>query len=348
MHLTEVSRPNNIELTLAVPEKKTMRLRCTTCFLVSLMFLSCSAFSQNSSPNALRSAARMLTVSELSGVAEGAGRGDIDSQVLMGLSLQIVAERIEYDVEGRAGTLRLSAYWLRRAAEKNFAPAEYFLAGTDLQLLEKCDELSTMLNNAISQNYAPAMTALGRRYSEGGCGLKLDYPLGLQWLKKASEAGDAEANYWIGRSYEQGHGVRANQSEATRWFLRGAELGDPSSENAVAIHLAEGNSEKKDTEKAADWLRKSAEQGNDEAACNLALAYMRGEGVAKDYVAALMWGLISGRIATQIHCLSEIDTRDLLQMTTLQESEATQRANAWLREHHYPQTAPRKRHPDRN
>jgi hypothetical protein len=62
-----------------------MRLRCTICFLVSLMFFSCSAFSQSSSPNALRSAARMLSVGELSAVAEGAGQGDSDSQVLMGL-----------------------------------------------------------------------------------------------------------------------------------------------------------------------------------------------------------------------------------------------------------------------
>jgi TPR repeat protein len=325
-----------------------MLLRCTICFLVSLTFLLCNAFSQSGSPNALQSAARMLSLGELSGVAERAGQGDVDSQVLMGLSLQLVAERIEYDVQGRAETLRLSAYWLRLAAEKNSAPAEYFLAGTDLQLLEKCDELSLMLNKAISQNYAPAMTALGRRYTEGGCGFKLDYPLGLQWLKKASEAGDAEANYWIGRSYEQGYGIHADQSEATRWFLRGAELGDPLSENSAAIRLAEGNGAKKETEKAVGWFRKSAEQGNDEAACNLALAYMRGEGVVKDYVAALMWGLVSGRIATQMHCLSEIDTQDLLQMTTLQESEATQHANAWLKEHHYPPTAPPKRHPDRN
>jgi TPR repeat protein len=326
-----------------------MRRRCTMCFLVSLMFFCRTALSQTTSPSALRSAARTLTVGELSGVAERAGQGDINSQLLVGLSLQLVAEHIEYDVQARAGTLRLSAYWLRLAAEKNSAPAEYFLAGTDLQLLEKCDELSSMLNKAILQNYAFAMTAQGRRYTEGGCGVTLDYPLGLQWLKRASEAGDAEANYWIGRLYEQGQGVRADQSEATRWFLKGAELSDPSSENSVAIYLAEGNAGKKDAEKAADWFQKSAEQGNDEAACNLALAYLRGEGVAKDYVAALTWGLVSGRLATQgMHCLSEIDTQDLLQMTTQQVSEATQRANAWLREHHYPQTAAPKRRPDRN
>jgi hypothetical protein len=100
--------------------------------------------------------------------------------------------------------------------------------------------------------------------------------------------------------------------------------------------------------KPSTGSEKSAEQSNDEAACNLALHYTRGEGVEKDYVLALMWGLISGRIATQMHCLSEIDTHDMLQMSAVQESEATQRANAWLKEHHYPITAPPKRiYPDK-
>jgi hypothetical protein len=38
----------------------------------------------------------------------------------------------------------------------------------------------------------------------------------------------------------------------------------------------------------------------------------------------------------------------MLQMSAAQESEATQRANAWLKEHHYPITAPPKRiYPDK-
>ena len=266
----------------------------------------------------------------------------------MGLSLQLVAERIEYDVEGRTGTLRLSAHWFREAAERNFAPAQYFLAAADLKLLENCDEIAPLLNKAIAQNYPPAITALGRRYMEGGCRFKVDYREGFQWLTKASEAGDADANYWIGRAYEQGRGVAPDQKEATKWFSKGARMGDPSSQNSLAINLAEGNGTRKDTTQAIDWFRKSAEQGNDEAGCNLALHHMRGEGVEKDYVLALMWGLISGRIATKMHCLSEIDTHDMLQMSAAQESEATQGANAWLKEHHYPITAPPKRiYPDK-
>jgi TPR repeat protein len=325
-----------------------MRLRCAYYIFILFPFSAYIACPQTKSPNAYRSTVRGLTVGELLGVAESAGQGDAESQLLMGLSLQLVAERIEFDIEGRTGMLRLSDHWFREAAEKNFAPAQYFLAATDLRLLESCDEIAPLLNKAIAQNYLPAITALGLRYMEGGCGFKVDYREGLQWLMKASEAGDAEANYWIGQAYEQGRGVTADQREATKWFSKGAQIGAPSAQNSLAINLAEGNGTRKNTAQAIEWFRKSAEQGNDEAACNLALHYMRGEGVEKDYVLALMWGLVSGRIATQMHCLSEIDTYDMLQMSAVQESDATQRANAWLKEHHYPITAPPKRiYPDK-
>jgi TPR repeat protein len=320
-----------------------MRLRCIFSVSASLAFVVCGASAQNNSPNALRSAARALTVGELSGVTEKAGEGDAEAQLLAGLSTQLVTEHMRYDVEGRTGMLRLSAHWLREAAEQNSAPAQYFLAETDLKLLENCDEVLQSLTKAIAQNYFPAMTALGRRYMEGACGFKVDYRLGLQWLTKASEAGDAEASYWIGESYEQGRGVAVDQREATKWFSRGAQMGDPSSQNSLAINLTEGNGTRKDREKAIEWFRKSAEQGNYEAACNLTLHYMSGEGVGKDYVLALMWGLIADRNATEMGCLSEIDTRDMLKMSEAQVSEATQRANAWLKEHHYPPTAPPER-----
>jgi len=68
---------------------------------------------------------------------------------------------------------------------------------------------------------------LGCRYMEGGCGFKVDYREGLQWLTKASDTGDAEANYWIGQAYEQGRGVALDQKEATKWFSKGARMGDP-------------------------------------------------------------------------------------------------------------------------
>jgi TPR repeat protein len=270
-------------------------------------------------------------------VAKRASEGDTEAQLMMGLTLQLFAERISYDdAQGAGDMYRLSVYWFRKASEKGSAPALYFLAASDLKLLE-CAEVSESLNKAISENYAPAMTALGQLYMDGACGKK-GYASGLQWLKKAAERGDAEAHYFIGIAYEQGRGVVADQTEATRWFRKGAQMGDPSSQNSLAIELAEGIGTRINVGEAVEWFQKSAEQGNYEAACNLALHFMRGQGVPKDYVASLMWGLIADVNATEIGCLAEIDTKDLLQMTPTQVAEATERANAWLKEHHYPRT----------
>lgn len=300
------------------------------------MLTASGAFPQVSNPSELRSAARALTTAEVIGLAENASEGDADAQLMMGLTMQLYAGRIKYDPEERADLYRSSAYWFRRASETGSAPALYFLAASDVKLLE-CTEASDSLDKAISLHYAPAMTAMGQLYMDGACG-KNGYATGLRLLKKAAEHGDAEAYYFIGIAYEQGRGVVADQTEATRWFLNGSQKGDPSCENSLGINLAEGIGTPQNNSGAVEWFRKSAEQGNYEGACNLALHFMRGQGVAKDYVASLMWGLIADVNATEIGCLSEIDTKDLLKMTPAQDAEATERANAWLKEHHYPPT----------
>jgi TPR repeat protein len=323
-----------------------MRSRYGIFLFMGLAFFASRAFPQSNSPEALQSTARALTVGELPAVAERADAGDAASQVLLGLSFRLLAEHLR-DEEGQAEMYRSAVYWLRKAAEKGSAPAQYFLAETDLTHstavqpgILNCEEVLPSLNKAISQNYPFAMTALGHRYIEGGCYFKVDYALGLEWLKKASTAGDPEANYWIGEAYADGNGVKRDQTEANRWFLKGAEMDDADSQDALAVNLAEGNGTPKNLKEAVDWFRKSAEQGHQFGTCNLALHYMRGQGVAKDLVLSLMWGLISDRVTTGNYCLEEIDTRPFLKMTKAEEAEATQRANAWLKAHHYPPTEP--------
>jgi TPR repeat protein len=259
----------------------------------------------------------------------------------MGLTLQLLAERMRDDARGRGDLYRTAAYWYRRSAENGYAPALYFLAEADREILE-CKELIESLNKAISKNYLPAMTAMGQLNMDGACGMN-SLATGLQWLRKAADAGDAESNYFIGMAYEQGYGVKPDQKEATSWFSKGARMGDPASQGKLGVNLAEGIGTAVNVGEAVEWFRKSAEQGDYGAACNLAIHYMRGQGVPKDFVTSLMWGLISDVNATGIGCLSEIDTRELLKMTPAQVAEATERANAWLKEHHYPTTeAPRR------
>lgn len=322
-----------------------MPLRNLLAFFIILTCFASGAFSQTDNLSALQSEVRGLTLAQLSAVAKRADAGDTGSQVLLGLSLDLLAEdacaESVCDNKEQEALHKPSLYWLRKAAEKGGAREQYLLAKADLGLPYTWDQLelnskeaSAMLKKAIAQNYAPAMTALGHWYMEGGRYLQMDYALGMEWLSKASSAGDPEANYWIGKAH-----AHSDQREANRWFLKGAELGDGDCQDALAINLAEGIGTRKDANEAVQWFRKSAEGGNYWGACNLALHYMRGEGLPKSDVLSLMWGLISDGVKKAgegNYCMEEIDNGPFLKMTKEQRAEATARANAWLNEHHYP------------
>ena len=309
---------------------------------VVLFLLFTEAFAQSDSPDALRSQARALTVGDLLGLAESAGDGDIHSQLLLGVSYRLIAER-DLAAAKNSGTYHLAAYWLRQAADKGSAPAQYFLADLELDgpsvgLTFDCGEVSKLISNAVAQQYLPAMIQLGHFYIVGGCGFKRDISTGLEWFRKASRAGYANANYWLGRLYEEGREVRADQREANRWFLKGARMGDAACQDAIGISVAEGNGTRKNGPEAVQWFRKSAEQGNPNGACNLSIHYIRGEGIERDYVAALVWALISDRnITGGVYCLDHIE---IPKLSKSQVAAATQQANAWLTAHHYPTTAP--------
>lgn len=330
-----------------------MICRQILCCFTLLLFFATGAFAQSDSPAALRSAARALTVGELSGVVERAESGDIHSQILLGLSLSRIAGHTDFaDKEGQARMYRAALYWLRKAANKGSAPAQYFLAMTDVDVmstqtpnLANFHEIIPLLRKAMSQDYAAAMIAVGRCYlgdMPGDCDARgVNLARGLKLFKKAYSAGDPEAAYRIGMAYDgDGRGNQRDLRKADRWFLRGARLGDPSSEDAIGVNLAEGIGTGKNVQEAVEWFRKSAEQGNTYGACNLALHFMRGEGVAKDLVVALKWVMISDQVNETGYLCGEEIAGPFLKLTPAQWAEATHQANAWLKQHNYPPAEP--------
>ena len=55
-----------------------------------------------------------------------------------------------------------------------------------------------------------------------------DYATALQLLRPLAEAGDANAQFHLGRIHLGGRGVAKNETEAAQWFRRAADhQGDP-------------------------------------------------------------------------------------------------------------------------
>ncbi|MCP5085113.1 MAG: hypothetical protein GY948_25805 [Alphaproteobacteria bacterium] len=126
-----------------------------------------------------------------------------------------------------------------------------------------------------------AMTSYGNMLSLG-IGVGDDDRQAHSWHLKAAEAGDAEAQFLVGRNFERGiAGVRKNLSTALRWYRRAAKGGNGDAMNNLAIMHALGEGIKQNVAEAVKWYIAGADAGNGNALFNLAALHDDGRGVKK-------------------------------------------------------------------
>jgi TPR repeat protein len=147
-------------------------------------------------------------------------------------------------------------------------------------------------------------------------------PLSVQEALLAAPKGDAEAQYTLGRAYQNGFGVKQDIAEAATWYQRAAEQGHLDAQNSLGMLLAvsrqdyagaaqwfgraaiggnadaqynlgvlcrDGLGSRRNDELAVQWFRKSAAQGHVEAEKELGKMYESGRGVKPDYLEAYKW-----------------------------------------------------------
>jgi TPR repeat protein len=115
-------------------------------------------------------------------------------------------------------------------------------------------------------------------------------------LRERAAAGDAGAQFTLGKNYEAGRGgLKRDYAEAARWYL------------------------------------KSAEQGNVYAEASLGILYHAGKGVARDDVQAEMWFLIAvdRSPAGDRDTLFEMRDSVAAHLTPQQKAEAQRLAHEW-------------------
>jgi hypothetical protein len=77
-----------------------------------------------------------------------------------------------------------------------------------------------------------------------------------------ARAGDAGAQYFLGRSYEFGKGVEQSNEEANKWWRKAAEQGHAGAQYFLGRSYEFGKGVEQSNEEANKWYRKAAEQGN--------------------------------------------------------------------------------------
>jgi hypothetical protein len=110
-------------------------------------------------------------------------------------------------------------------------------------------------------------------------------------LTKAAEAGDAKAEFDLGRAYEDGKGMPQDDAMAAEWFRKSAEQGNADAQNSLGAMYAQGRGVERDRTEAMRWYRKAASNGSPDAMYHIAIAYYNGEGEETNLDLAFTWFL---------------------------------------------------------
>jgi TPR repeat protein len=114
-------------------------------------------------------------------------------------------------------------------------------------------------------------------------------------LQQRANAGDAKAQFELGRAYEDGKGVPQDDGKAVEWFRKAAEQGDAQAQNSLGVMYALGRGVPRDREEAVRWYKMAARQGLTEAMYNVAISYYNGEGAEQNISLACSWMMMAQR-----------------------------------------------------
>ncbi len=136
--------------------------------------------------------------------------------------------------------------------------------------------------------YARAQAAVASLIDHGAmpAGLKDDDQSALDWMTKAANQGDAEAQYQLGQYYESGRYADRDLAQAVTWYGKAADGGNLHATLALADLYMDGNQVQRDTDRALDLYHKAADADDAKAEEVLGTAYYDGKVAKKDYAEA--------------------------------------------------------------
>ena len=159
--------------------------------------------------------------------------------------------------------------WLRKAADQDFAKALFMLAVFYSQNDEDkakpvAEKAVPGLKKAAEAGDAEAQLMLGSCYMDGYC-VEKDKKEGVKWFRKAADQDLAQAQLMLGDCYLRGNGVEKEKKEGVKWVRKAADHGLAEAQLMLGDWYMNGDVVEKDLQEAKEWLEKAAKQGNESA-----------------------------------------------------------------------------------
>lgn len=180
----------------------------------------------------------------------------------------------------------LTAIWFACVLPAQAGPFEEAVAAYEEKDYEKAYPLLTPLAEAGDEN---AQYYLGSMY-EYGWGVKWSDKQALYWYLKSAKAGHAEAQNTVANLYYLGaSGVKQNKKTAFKWFMKAAKNGHADAQFDLAVNYRWGNGTKKNLEKALEWFGRAASQNHDRSRVEIGLMYEEGYNGFPEYTEAVQY-----------------------------------------------------------
>jgi TPR repeat protein len=148
---------------------------------------------------------------------------------------------------------------------------------------------------------AVLLTACGQQPAKGqadydlavkymrGIGVQKDEAKAMDYLRRASDAGNVHGQLGLGYMYLKGVNVEKDASKAVQLFERAAKQGSIDAQYNLGLAYARGDGATKDLVKSGEWFKKAALQDDAGSQYNMGVLYMSGEGVSRDPLMAFAW-----------------------------------------------------------
>lgn len=149
------------------------------------------------------------------------------------------------------------------------------------------DAIKAWLPLAVAGD-ARAQFRMGKLY-EQGLGIDKDLGIAADWFRRAAEQDFPRAAVRLGNLYRTGEGVDRDDAAAVEWYRKAALLGDPWARSSLGFMYEKGLGVARDDVQAVQLYIQAAEQDFPWAELMIGLRYHDGIGIPKDPMKAYRW-----------------------------------------------------------
>jgi len=184
--------------------------------------------------------------------------------------------------------------WYKKAAAANDIPSKMYVAAAYLF------GYGVKKNDDIARRYYIDAAKSGNNLAQYTLGINfltsrdnINKKMGLIWLTKAAQNGNAQAQFKLANMYATGSGVESDQEKAKDFYTSAAQQDFP----PAMLSLAEIAQKEGDLQQAKEWFTRAAERGSHDAQLALAQIYKEGKGVPVDAILAQQWEQMASKTA---------------------------------------------------